>query len=69
MDGRAAGNPKAIEEMTEQLLTHGAIEVVDGRVIVLHDDLNSVPVPEKLSGTMLSLIDAMQPSHQLVTKV
>eukprot|EP00050_Salpingoeca_kvevrii_P015938 m.51303 g.51303 ORF g.51303 m.51303 type:complete len:1147 (-) comp6600_c1_seq2:545-3985(-) len=64
----AAGNPKHIDELVAQLHSEKAIEIKDGQVNVL-TNLNNVPIPQKLIGTVVGMIDRMQARHQLIVKV
>ena len=59
----AAGNPKHIEELASQLRKHKAITVTgNGRVVVLQEDLESMPLPEKMLGYLRSNLDRLQAS-------
>lgn len=57
----AAGNPKHIEELAAQLKTHKYIAVQSsGRVVMLRYDLETLPIPAKMEGFNMNLIDSFQ---------
>eukprot|EP00049_Salpingoeca_infusionum_P025916 m.22608 g.22608 ORF g.22608 m.22608 type:complete len:1508 (+) comp8402_c0_seq1:777-5300(+) len=69
-EAMAAGNPKHIEELSQQLLDEGAISIDEqGRLNVLVDDLATIPLPPKMMGYVASILDGFQVRHQLITKI
>lgn len=65
----AAGNPKHIEELAAQLKTCGYLSLEKGRVVLHRDDLYTLPIPPKMSGYIMNMIDRFQIRHQLIVKI
>ncbi len=82
MLARSAGNPKNIEEILSQWIKERAIDVRDGRIFILSDNLASVCVvvcgdglslqagsPEKTVQHFINVIDCLQARHSHLVKV
>ena len=65
----AAGNPKHIEELAAQLKSCGYLSLEKGRVILHREDLYALPIPPKMSGYIMNMIDRFQIRHQLIVKI
>ena len=66
----AAGNPFVVEELIYLLRDEGAISVAGGRCLVSPDvELDKIVLPTTAQGVIISRIDQLSPSEQMVLKV
>ncbi|WP_282572023.1 AAA family ATPase [Roseomonas acroporae] len=67
---RARGHPYFCAELAQALREEGVIEVAGGTCgIARHVDLDRLPLPDTLQGTVLRRLDRLDPESQLTLKV